>query len=179
MLSPLNVLPLLEGWDYRLHDIPLTTIRKGSPISIKEIEERSGWALYLAFLCDDAYASLIGRWKGPGGQWWDFEWYPELGNMLGAVQQDPAGWLQYYNRPFPALSTAGIYYFIPFSGGFQGSAFPFVPKLHLESHLRDDSTQDTASIVTSLLNIEIIDEEAFRRSLSKIIGPRAFKEKLP
>lgn len=178
MLSPLNLLPILEGWDYRLYDIPSTTIQKGAPITIKEIEENKGWALTLGFVCDDSYASLIGRWKGPGGQWWDFEWYPELLNTLAANQQDPAGWLQYFNQPFPPL-TIGAYVVVAFSGGFQGSAFPFVPKLHLESYLRDNSTQDSAEIAVTLLNIEIIDEASFRKSLARIIGPRAFKETLP
>jgi hypothetical protein len=167
MLGPWSLLPLLEGWDYHVYEIPVTPITKTRSKVLQEINNK-GWVLAFNFLSTDCYASIILRFKGSGQRWWEREYYPELYNLIGAVQQDPGGWIQYYWRPIPA-STAGIYFTVPFTGGYQGSPLPFVPKCQGEAYLRPESTQDEALISAFTETIEIIDEVAFRRSLRQIM----------
>lgn len=167
MLGPWSLLPLLEGWDYHVYEIPVTPITKTRSKMLQEINLK-GWLLGFSFYTTDCYASMILRFKGAGQRWWEREYYTEGYYLIGAVQQDPAGWVQYYWRPFPA-STAGLYLVVPFSGGYQGSPLPFIPKTQCEAYLRPESTQDEALITASAETIEIIDEVAFKRSLRQIM----------
>lgn len=162
MFDLFSILPLLEGWDYHPYEIPSTPVTT-TPKLLLEIEKK-GWILAFSLLTDDAYATMRLRWKGAGNLWFVANYNAETAYLLGATQQDPAGWIQLYNRPIPAL-TNGAYLVVPFSGGFQGSPFPYTPPINVEGYLATGSTQTTANLSASALVIEIIDEREFKRSL--------------
>ena len=169
MLSPFSLLPLLEGWDYRVY-ASTETVRRGQPPKLAKTVKLPGWLLGISMYTNDAFATLSVRWRGPGGtEWLIREFTPQEGYDLGAVSQDPAGWLQLYNRPDPA-STAGEYFIVPFSGGFQGSPFPYVPDVGVEVFLKEESTQPVAVIIVEAMVIVIVDKESFIKSLQEIIG---------
>jgi hypothetical protein len=89
---------------------------------------------------------------------------------VGAFAQDPAGWAQLYYRPNPA-STAGLYYIAPFSGGCQGFLLPFTPPVKVGVLMRQESTQEEATVIADAGAIIIVDREKFIRSLQKIVWP--------
>ena len=165
-LDILSLLPLLEGWDYHPYDIPATTVAKNDEKFLTRIEV-PGWLLSVGIVTNDAYATLRIRYKGAGNLWFVQNWNAEGGYVLGATQQDPAGWVQLYNRPFPP-STFGAYFIVGVSSGFQGTLFPYVPDIVVEGYLGVDSTQTSAILAASALAIEIIDRKAFVKSLREL-----------
>jgi hypothetical protein len=166
-LGAYNLLPFLKGWDYHVYTIPLTplTIQRKQLLRI----ERPGWLMECKFATDDCYSALRINFKGPGGREWVIEPYAELGYIAGAVQQDPAGWVQMYWRPFPLL-TLGFYDVALFSSGYQGNGIPFVPDVYVEGYLRPESTQSSSLITAFADTIEIIDEKIFLESYRKVQG---------
>ena len=162
----LSLLPLLEGWDYHPYIVPATTVTKNNEKFLTRIEE-PGWLLVMSVITNDAYATLRIKYKGAGNLWFTQNWNAEAGYAFGATQQDPAGWVQLYNRPFPP-STFGAYVIVGNSSGFQGNPFPYVPDIVVEGYLGTSSTQTSASLAASALVIEIIDRKAFIKSLREL-----------
>ena len=87
----------------------------------------------------------------------------------GAFCQDPAGWSQRYFRPNPN-STAGYFFAVIFSGGYQGSLMPYVPTVKMRVRLRDNSTQSTAYAAFNASTVAITDKKMFLLSLRKVLG---------
>ena len=184
-----NLFPFLKGWEYKFHTVGNTHVVRGGPTVSRSINE-SGWLINIMLTSTDAYGKLYIAWQGQELETSDFEVYPQLFMDLGAIAQDPAGWVQRYYRPNP-VSTAGIYVCGFFSGGTQGSAWPYVPTVTMDVSLPIESTQATALVSATAMTIGITDRKAFLKSLRSIlgvkgkidpalfvIGPAIFKEEL-
>lgn len=168
-LGPFSLLPLLEGWDYAVYWAS-EVVARGERRVVKEVADR-GWLLSIGYYTNDAEAGCRVEFGGPAGlRRHTAEATPQDLYNVGATQQDPAGWLQLYERP-SAASTAGSYFVALFSGGFQGSPLPFVPPVKVTLFLREESTQPAAAILFSAFAIVITDADAFRRSLQRILWP--------
>lgn len=164
-ISPFSIINFLEGWDYHGYVIPATPVTKGVYKVLKKIE-KPGWLMHISLITDDAYGTLRISYQGAGGLLFVATIYPELNYVLGAVQQDPAGWVQLYNRPI-ALSTYGLYV-LALTPGWQGAPLPYVkPYVLVEGTLGALSTQDSATIAADVFVIEIIDEAGFKKSLRR------------
>lgn len=169
MLGMFNLLPLLEGWDYKRHIVEDDAVVRGvAPMSVVKVDriikKERGWLIMLNVESTDAYGTLIMQFRGAGGEVHKFRFYPEQGRIRGAYAQDPAGWLQVYRRPNP-YSTQGMYIMICYSAGWQGTTWPFVPPVKMKLYLPKESTQETAFIRGDAFVIAITDEEAFKESL--------------
>jgi hypothetical protein len=64
-----------------------------------------------------------------------------------------------------------MYFSTPFSGGYQGSPWPFIPPVRMSAVLREKSTQSFATVIADAGAIIIVDREKFIRSLQKIVWP--------
>lgn len=166
MLGIIDLLPFLEGWDYHSYVIPITSVTRTYKPLLKI--DLSGWILHVFVYANDAYATLLVRWKGPGELEQEGVWNAEMFYAYGFIQQDPAGWCSLYNQPIPG-STFGEYYVAGFTAGYQGGGWPFVKDAQLEGYLEDDSTQNSALLTANLGTIVVIDETEFLRSLLRII----------
>jgi hypothetical protein len=136
---------------------------------------KSGWLLAVICLTDDAYCTLKLRWKGAGTREREIIFTPELGHDYGAFTQDPAGAVQKYYRPDPN-STAGIYVFSPFTGGFQGAPFSYIEPIKISAYLASGTTQEEAYLAGTIGVIEIFNEKLFEKSYEKISGLKYQKE---
>lgn len=167
MLGMFHLLPFLKGWEYKSHILTRTVRRGAAPIEVGINE--AGWLMSMGVLTDDCYGTVWIDWQGADLQTRSGGGNPESFLLVGAVSQDPAGWLQRYFRPNPA-STAGIFALVPFTGGYQGSTFPYVPTVKMKVSLMSDSTQETATVSFRAETIAITDKRAFLASLRKIFG---------
>ena len=171
MLGIFNLLPYLKGWEYKSH-VVLRTVQNGAaPLNLLSIDE-SGWLLWEGVVTDDAYGTLLVRYQGADLQTREDRLYPEAARVIRAFAQDPSGWLQAYVRPNP-YSTAGLYYGIGFSGGFQGSAFPYVPTILMGLYLDPRSTQASATVMGIAQVIAITDRKLFIQSLRRVLDANA------
>ena len=163
-----NLLPLLKGWEYKTHTLARTNVVRGAdPIELRVREQ--GWLISVAVLSTDCYGTLRIAWQGADLQTQDFTTNAESTMVLGAVSQDPAGWVQRYMRPNPD-STAGVFFSVLFSGGFQGSAWPIVPTVIMEISLPSTSTQTSAYVGATALVVVITNPKLFMISLRKLLG---------
>lgn len=171
MLGMFQLLPLLKGWEYKVHLVYRTDVRRGAaPIELSISE--TGWLLALVESTNDCFGTFEIDAQGADLQTWSSKGYPEYAAGGGAVVQDPAGWVQLYRRPNP-YSTAGLYVLVVDSGGFQGSPLPYVPTVKLRVSLPLESTQDSAYIALQSLNVAITDKTAFIRSLRRLLDAKA------
>lgn len=170
MLGMFNLLPLLKGWQYKSHtfDKTLSPNQVSDPWRIPEL----GWLISIADITTDAYGRVRIEYQDAELQTHEFEIYPEFNRLLGAVQQDPSGWNQRYFRPNP-FSTAGIYVTILYSGGWQGSAWPFIPTTTIRVILGAESNQTSATISASTYLLAITNREAFIQSLRQVLNSQA------
>lgn len=168
MLGMFNLFPFLKGWEYKFHTVGRNNIVRGAPVVERRINE-SGWLVNIMLTSTDAYGKLYIAWQGQELETSDFEFYPQLGLDLGATVQDPIGWVQRYFRPDPE-STAGLYVCTFFSGGTQGSAWPYVPTVTMSVSLPETSTQKTALVTATAMTIAITNRDAFLKSLRSILG---------
>ncbi len=170
MLGMFNLLPLLKGWQYKLHTFEKTLSpgEVSDPWRISEI----GWLISIADITTDAYGSVKIEYQDADLETHEFEVNPEFNRLLGAVQQDPAGWNQRYFRPNP-FSTAGIYVTILYSGGWQGSAWPFIPTTTIRLLLGAESNQASATIAASTYAAAITNRGAFIQSLRQVLNSQA------
>jgi len=172
MLGMFHLLPLLKGWEYKMHVAERAAVVRGAPpIEVSRISE-TGWLIAIGLLTDDAYGTLIIEYQGADLETRAVRVCPESAKAVGAFAQDPGGWLQKYYRPNPN-STAGVYYTVGFSGGFQGAVFPYVPTVVLKLYLDEKSTQETAYVRGAALVIAITDPKAFIQSLRRVLWPFA------
>lgn len=118
---------------------------------------------------NDCYGTFKIQWQGADLETREITVYAEAMKVLGAFAQDPAGWTQRYSRPNPN-STAGLYNIVLFSGGTQGSTWPYVPTVKLSIELLNESTQASALISIVAITIAITDSKAFLLSLRKVLG---------
>jgi len=167
-----HLLPLIKGWEYKPHVAYRTNVVRGaSPIEILRIDE-TGWLICIDEITDDAYGTVMIDFQGADLQTRSGLIYPEALRFLRQFAQDPSGWLPMYIRPNPN-STAGLYYAIAFSGGYQGSLFPYVPSVVIKLYLPNESTQASASISGYAAVIAITDKKAFIRSLRRVLDANA------
>jgi hypothetical protein len=163
-----HLLPLLKGWEYKFHKLERSNVIRGAnPIELRVSE--AGWLVNIGLVSTDSYGTLKVLWQGADLETTEWEFNAESTLALGAVAQDPSGWVQRYFRPNPN-STAGIFATVPFSGGTQGAVWPYVPTVIMQISLPADSTQDSAYISALAITIAITDPKAFLLSLRKALG---------
>jgi hypothetical protein len=163
MLGQYNLLPLLKGWEYKIHNLNRTTVIRGAP-SIPLGMSEKGWLLSLQMATTDAYGTLNIAWQGAEAQLISQDYYPEVYRLSGAIESDPSGFVQSYFRPNP-ISTAGLYTVVVGEMGFNASALPYVPSVSNSIRLPLESTQASASIYSQAFVIAILDDAAFLQSL--------------
>lgn len=171
MLGMLNLLPLLKGWQYKAHVIEKTLMPQeaSDPWRIPDV----GWLTLIACASTDAYGQLSIAWQDADLQTHGGEFNSiEDSRILGAFVQDPGGWIQRYFRPNP-YSTAGYFFNVVFSGGFQGSPLPFVPTTTVTLRLGPESTQQSAIIAAQAQVISITNRKQFIRSLRQVLNSQA------
>jgi len=165
MLGMYNLLPLLKGWDYKVHQINRIVYRGADAIELAIGE--SGWLKALLLFTNDAVVETTLDFQGAELQTLSVHHSPEVAFQCGAFGQDPSGWVQRYSRPNP-YSTAGAFVAIIFSGGYQGSAWPYVPTVKMSVLLPSTSTQAFASVLFSGVVIAITNPKAFIQSLRAV-----------
>jgi len=171
LLGEFHLLSLLKGWEYKTHVVSRDVIRGADPLDLLSVSE-SGWVLLIDVLTYDAYGSLIVDFQGADLQQRSGRIYPEAYRGITACAQDPSGWIQRYFRPNP-YSTAGIYYLVGFSGGFQGATLPYVPTVHMRLYLAPESTQVSTYISAGVTVIAITDKVLFIQSLRRLQDAKA------
>ena len=158
MVSILELLPLLEGWE----QVPLDwtgTIykRKSRPI---ERKDRRGWLLGIDVLSDDAYGSVRVEYSGRMSAWI----FPYFLNLYNLVYPPPAGaYYSLYNNTGPG--TYGLYAFTIFTSAYP---YPFRGYVAAEVSLGAASTQTSATLSLFITILEIIDPPVFKESLRKL-----------
>jgi len=172
LLGMFHLLPLLKGWEYKVHIATRSAVVRGAdPVEVLAINE-SGWLIAISLFSDDAYGRLIINFQGADLQTRSQNFDAETGRVVGSFAQDPASWVQKYFRPNPN-STAGVYFSVGFSGGFQGSIWPYVPTVTMKLYLPNESTQSSAYIYALALTIAITDKKAFIHSLRRVLDANA------
>lgn len=169
MLGMFNLLPLLKGWEYKLHKLE-GWVEKGKSIEMAVSE--TGWLMTIPILTTDCYLRVQIQWQGADLETQEFILNAEAYADWGAFMQDPGGWVQRYSRPNP-FSSAGIFFFSPFSGGYQGSAWPYVPTVKITAYLPVESTQERAYVIVMASVIAITDAKLFIQSLRRVLDARA------
>jgi len=169
-----HLLPLLKGWEYKTHILSKANVRRGATPIEMSISE-TGWLLVIDQLTNDCYGTVELEWQGADLETRSGSSNPEAGAQVGAFQQDPSSWIQLYRRPNP-YSTAGLFYGVIFSGGFQGSTLPYVPTVKLRLSLPVESTQEVAFIQLITVNIAITDKKMFIQSLRRVLDANASLE---
>ena len=163
MLGQYNLLPLLKGWEYKVHNLSRTTVLRGAPqIELSLSEE--GWLILVSMSTTDAYGTLNIAWQGAEAQLITQDYYPEIYRLTGAIASDSGGFAQSYFRPNPN-STAGLYNIMVGEGGYSGGALPYVPSVKISIRLPLESTQPTASIYAQSFVIAILNEKTYLQSL--------------
>jgi len=168
MLGQYNLLPLLKGWEYKMHVLTGNNVRRGATPKKLPVREL-GWLMSILVVSTDCYGTLKVSWQGADLETHEARAYAEAALTFGAVVQDPLGWVQRYFRPNPA-STAGIFATTLFSGGAQGSAWPYVPTVIMEISLPSDSTQASAYIQAVAATVAITNPKLFLETYRMING---------
>lgn len=166
----MDLLLFIEGWDYHPYTVPYHVITKTSP-QLKLHLEKPGWILSFGIATTDAFGTAIGKVKGPGGTEHVLMIQPENALVTGFIMPDPTGYLNMYNRPFPA-STAG-FYIVSAYPGFSGSPLPIIGDATVETYLDPGSTQNAAWLTAYILLLEIKDKRLFLEGLAKFGSPAA------
>jgi hypothetical protein len=168
MLGMFNLLPLMKGWDYK----PNTWTReltRGQVLEVERVEDM-GWLIGITLATDDCYGGCKIAFQGADLRSTDIaNVYPQVGYGLGSFVQDPASWLQLYYRPNPQ-SSAGVYFVVMNSSGFQGSSLPYVPTTVIQLYLLPQSTQAKATVSVTAFRVVITDKKQFIRSLRAVMG---------
>jgi len=168
MLGQYNLLPFLKGWEYKFHVLERSNVVRGAePIELRLREQ--GWLLGISVFSTDCYGTLKVSWQGADLQTNELSFNAEGALALGAIVQDPSGWVQRYFRPNPA-SSAGIFVGVLFSGGAQGAVWPYVPTVIVEISLPSDSTQASAYIDAVAVTIAITNPKLFLQTYRSIHG---------
>ncbi len=171
MLGIFNVLPFLQGWQYKRHIGKRDNVIRGdAPVEVVRRNE-TGLVYSMMALTDDCYGTFQLEVQGAELQIKTELIYPELFKSLGMVAQDPSGWASLYRRPNPN-STAGAYVGLS-TGGFQGSTFPYLPSIVLSLSLPEESTQTSAYIQGVADVVAIVNREKFIRSLRRLLEAKA------
>ena len=168
MLGMFDILPYLKGWEYKLHSLKRSNVVRGAAPITKRISE-TGWLISMTMLSTDCYGIAGISWQGAALETNSFSGDSESAMVLGALSQDPAGWVQRYFRPNPD-STAGVFFGPLFTGGFQGSAWPYVPTVIMSISLPTDSTQTTAYVGAQAITIAITNKKLWLKSLRSLLG---------
>jgi len=171
MLGMFNLLPLLKAWQYKTHALEKTlTIGQASdPWRISDV----GWLTAIDLVSTDAYGQLSIAWQDADLQTHGGEFQSaEDGRIAGAFMQDPSSWVQRYFRPNP-YSTAGFFWSVVFSGGYQGSLLPFVPTTTVTLRLGSESTQQSALVAASASVIAVTNRKLFIQSLRQVLNRQA------
>ena len=168
MLGIYNILPLVKGWEYKPRSWT-RTIQRGETIEVERINE-TGWLFIVGVISDDCYGGVGLQFQGADLELHTLtEGHAETGKSMGALAQDPSGWLQKYYRPNPN-SSAGVFVSVLFSAGFQGNVFPYVPTTIVRLYLKNESTQASATVRGVSESIAITNPSLFIRSLRSVIG---------
>lgn len=171
MLGMFSLLPLLKGWDYKQH-VAIRAVNRGvDPIEVLRISE-TGWLVDIAISSYDVYGYAVIDYQGADLQTRGVTSIIEDAYTAGAFTQDPAGGMQRYFRPNP-YSTAGIYVGVVFSGGYQGSAWPYAPTIVVKLGLLAESTQLSTTVAFSSTTIAITNKSLFIRSLRRVLDANA------
>jgi hypothetical protein len=171
MFGMFSLLPLLKGWQYRKHGLA-RTLANGEVLQPPWRIPEMGWLLSIYGFTTDAYGTVRLEYQDADLQTSGGESYPEAYRIVGAVVQDPNGWVSRYLRPNP-LSTAGLYETVVFSAGFQGSAFPFIPTTIVTLRLPPESTQASALVGVEALAVAITNRKTFIQSLRQLLNSHA------
>ena len=163
-----NLFPYLKGWEYKSHEIVRNDVIRGAPPIEKRISE-SGWLLGVDLFSSDCYGTFSISWQGAELETNTTTGNAEVFRSIGKVSQDPSGWSQRYFRPNPN-SSAGIFFTVFFTGGFQGTTFPYVPTVVMNIVLPSDSTQESAYIRGIAVTIAITNKPLWLKSLRSILG---------
>lgn len=161
MTSSFNLLPFLEGWQYKEHIIPRTVTRGADPIQLASVEY--GWLMSLTAVTTDALLEVTVESQVPTLDVHTISATPYSYYVLGRWVPDPMGWLQLYRRPNPA-NTVGSYMITLISAGFHGTAFPHTPVTRIRAYLDSASTQTSASVTLSAFTVAVTDQKAFLKS---------------
>lgn len=170
MTGLMDLLPLIEGWDYNVYTIPYHVIFKGAPQLRLKIE-KPGWVLQYYMITTDAFGTVLVKVRGPGGIEHVAAMQPEGSRLVGNLLSDPAGYLSMYNRPNPAI-TNGFYVYVT-SIGLSGTPLPIIGNVAVETYLEAGSTQNAALLTAAAVVIEIKDKRLFLESLAKFGSPAA------
>jgi hypothetical protein len=171
MLGQFSLLPLVKGWEYKVHTAERTVVRGAQPIEVLTLNEM-GDLLLLTLASNDAYGTVTVQFQGADLQPQTESGYAELYHALSGWTQDPCGWTQKYFRPNPN-STAGIYVTIIWSGGAEGSILSYVPTIRVKLSLGIQSTQHSCGVYFASLSLAITDKKLFITSLRRLLNADA------
>lgn len=164
----------MKGWDYK----PNTWTReltRGQYLEVERVED-TGWLLSLVLATNDCYGGAKVSFQGADLRATDIaNLYPKLAYDIGALAQDPSGWLQLYYQPNPQ-SSAGMYLQIFTTLGFQGSTLPYVPTTTVQLYLLPQSTQVKATVSLTALRVVVTDKKQFIRSLRAVMGMQTIQD---
>lgn len=171
MLGMFHLLPLLKGWEYKMHLAERSAVVRGAdPLEVLSLDEL-GWLLFLDLITDDCYGELRVDFQGAELQTHTMGFNPEVAHFYGVYQGTQQG-IFLYQRNNPE-STAGVYYVSKFMGGFFGATWPYYPTIKLKLYLPTNSTQSSAFISGAAQTIAITNKKAFMQSLRRVLGAKA------
>lgn len=158
----------MKGWDYKISTWT-RKLKRGQSLEVERMDE-TGWMWAFYFVTDDCYGGFRIKFQGADLSMTTLgDYYPKLNYDAGAITQDPAGWQQLYYRPNPQ-SSAGAYFGIAGSFGFQGTSMPYVPTTITQLFLLPDSTQEEATVSVTAIRIIITNKKEFIKSLRAVMG---------
>lgn len=163
------LLPLVEGWGYKRYSWSGET-RRGEERVMVEERKYPGLLINMSFRTNDAYCGVKSVFSGPRAVVL-FECTPQTLYEYTMIPEFPTASTYLYSRPDPS-STAGDYFIVLFTSGFEGILIPFSPPLMLWGFLSKESTQASATMDFYALAIVITDREAYLRGLREVLGLR-------
>lgn len=171
MLGQYNLLPLLKGWEYKLHEGQrLAVVRGAVPIEVLRLPE-TGWEMAVTLFTTDAYGTLIIEGQGAELRTEVLEVYPEEYRQAGLFATPALGCVTRYTRPDPA-STLGLYQVVV-AYGFHGTTLPYIPTIVVKLQLPDESTQSSALISAVARTVAITNKKLFIQSVRRVLGAKA------
>jgi hypothetical protein len=176
LLGMTSLLPLLRGWEYRGYVLPesgLYTLTRGGTPAETHVQD-IGWLLNVGFATDDCYMQLQIDYEGNRGKKLSTKIRPADAVAIGAIAQDPTGWVQRYVQPNPA-SSLGIYVLVVWSGYGQNATLPYLRNTKVTISLTGDSTQAQAHAQATALGIIVSDPEDFLVSLREVYAIKDLK----
>jgi hypothetical protein len=169
MLGMYSVLPLLKGWEWRSYQ-GTRTVTKGETVEVSRVNE-TGLIIGAELTTNDCQAAILVDVQGAELRTETLEIYIEDYATSGIFSPDPDGWVTRYLRPDPA-STAGFYMFETVFGLY-GAPLPFVPSLVMSYRLRNESTQNQATISAMVRAINIVDKTLYIQSIRRLLDANA------